>query len=222
MLIPGNFSVPQPKSKPPKIPKSALRIARIYVSQRDTTYNGRLNWNIPKHLARFSFSAPIVPSGSSPPSSLTVRVFPPGSTDGDGAPPFFACTLMPWRWVPRLPVNSSYVPLSLMLVQPPCPEPVGRRTAAAFEVELAEPIDSYATSLKNEEALLVGTERWCGIDVKASGWGRGCWVEILPDEGEEGEGGEGRWWPKGVKSWSVGAWMEDGLFDFEMPLEWKL
>jgi hypothetical protein len=121
---------------------------------------------------------------------------------------------MPWRWVPRLPVNSSYVPLSLMLVQPPCPEPVGRRTAAAFEAELAEPIDSYATSLKNEEALLVGTERWCGIDVKASGWGRGCW--------EEGEGGEGRWWPKGVKSWSVGAWMEDGLFDFEMPLEWKL
>jgi hypothetical protein len=219
MLIPGNFTVPQPSTGPLKIPKKALRIARIYVSQRTTTYNGRLNWNIPKHLARFSFSAPATPSGSSPPKALTVRVFPPGSSDGDGTSPFFACTLTPWRWVPALPINSSYVPLSLMLAQPPCPEPAGRRTAAAFEAELETPIDPYDISPKNEEAVLVGTERWCGVGLVAKSWGRGCWVEMIKTEGD---GDEGKYWPKGLKPWSVGAWLEDGHFDFGLPLEWKL
>ena len=38
LIIPGNFEVPTGGEKG----KSRLRITRIYVSQRDTTYNGRL------------------------------------------------------------------------------------------------------------------------------------------------------------------------------------
>lgn len=222
MLIPGNFTVPQPADGPPKIPKKALRIARIYVSQRTTTYNGRLNWNIPKHLARFSFSAPTTAAGASPPQSLSVRIFPPGTSDGDGVSPFFACVLTPWRWVPAIPVNTAYVPLGMMMAQPPCPEPAGRLTAAGFEADLSTAIDPYDISAKNEEAVLVGTERWCGVEVKARSKARGCWVEILPEKEDGDESREKSFWPKGVRPWSVGAWMEDGTFDFGVPLEWKL
>ncbi|KAI8933663.1 hypothetical protein NX059_009384 [Plenodomus lindquistii] len=93
MLLPGTFTILQHPTTPPKLPKSALRIAQIYVSQRTTMYNGRLNWNIPKHLARFSFSAPPTLAGQSPPASLRVQVFPPTSSDGDGVCPFFESTL---------------------------------------------------------------------------------------------------------------------------------
>ncbi|KAF2033172.1 hypothetical protein EK21DRAFT_109306 [Setomelanomma holmii] len=103
MLIPGNFSVPQPYAfsnggnEAPciKFPKKALRIARIYVSQRTTVYNGRLNWIIPKHLARFEFSAPPTTPGTKPPESLTVQVFPPDSKAGDEVKPPFRVTLTP-------------------------------------------------------------------------------------------------------------------------------
>lgn len=133
MLIPGNFSVPKCPTTPPKVSKSALRIARIYVSQRTTMYNGRLNWNIPKHLARFSFSAPPTPAGQSPPASLMIQVFPPTSEQGDGVAPFFECTLTPWTWVPALPLNTRWLPLSTMHVQPPIPERESRLESAEEE-----------------------------------------------------------------------------------------
>lgn len=121
-----------------------------------------------------------------------------------------------------MPMNTAYVPLSLVMAQPPCPEQAGQRTAAAFEAELAKPIDPYDISAKNEEAVLVGTERWCAVGVEAKSRARGCWVDMSVGENGKGEVDEGTWWPKGVKPWSVGAWIEDGVFEFGMPLEWKL
>ncbi|KAF2622987.1 hypothetical protein BU25DRAFT_414753 [Macroventuria anomochaeta] len=223
MLIPGNFNVPQPPSTPLKIPKKALRIARIYVSQRTTTYNGRLNWNIPKHLARFSFSAPVTPHGTSPPQDLTVKVFPPGTQDGDGVKPFFACKLTPWRWVPPVPVNMGWVPISMMHVQPPIPESAGHKRAVAAELEDRERglvIDPYDVSSKNEVAVAAGTDSWCAFDINGRVQrARGCWVEVfktgVTDEEE-------RYWPKGLKPWSFGGWMEDAVLEIEEPLEWKL
>ncbi|KAH7394360.1 hypothetical protein BKA66DRAFT_567310 [Pyrenochaeta sp. MPI-SDFR-AT-0127] len=235
ILIPGNFTVPQPSSTGvPKIPKKALRISRIYVSQRTTTYNGRLNWNIPKHLARFSFSAPPTLKGQAPPASLDVKVFPPGTKEGDGAPPFFACTLTPWRWVPSIPVNTKWVPISMGHVQPPVPEPAGHKAAVQAAIS-APPIDTFDINPKREEELCVGTDRWTAFDIDAKvPRARGCWVEVLEtgkkgaDEsgygtmnGNEREG-EGRWFPKGLKTWSFGGWMEDGVLDITDPLEWKL
>ncbi|KAJ4990992.1 hypothetical protein SVAN01_03563 [Stagonosporopsis vannaccii] len=221
MLIPGNFSVPIPPATPFKIPPRALRIARIYVSQRTTTYNGRLNWNIPKHLARFSFSAPATPPGASPPPNLTIRVFPPGSVDGDGIQPFFHCTLTPWRWVPAIPFNMRWSPLSLVHVQPPIPEPAGHKSAAESEVEARErgvQIDPYDISAKNEVAVAVGTERWCMFDIggrvkKA----RGCWVQgVDVERGDEG------YWPRGVGTWRVGVWCEGAVLEIGEPAVWKL
>ena len=224
MLIPGNFSVPTSSNTPPKIPKKALRIARIYVSQRTTAYNGRLNWNIPKHLARFSFSAPSTPHGASPPRDLTVKVFAPGTEDGDGVQPFFACKLTPWRWVPSVPLNMAWAPISMVHVQPPIPEPKGHRGAVEAEMEDQKRgvnIDEYDTSPKNEVAVAAGTDRWCsfGIGGKVQR-ARGCWVEVLKVGAEGGE--EKRYWLQGVKLWSFGGWMEDATLHIGEPLEWKL
>ena len=222
ILVPGNFTVPQPSNGGLlKIPKKALRISRIYVSQRTTVYNGRLNWNIPKHLARFEFSAPVMKANASPPTSLNIQVYPPDSKGGDGTAPFFKCTLTPWRWIPAIPTNTAYVPMSLLNVQPPLSEPAGRSTAATFESELDTPIDPYDISKKNEETLLVGTERWVGFELQAKCRARGCWVQTGgEDHGDEEE--EEKWWPRTLKLWSVGAWMEGGVFEIAEGLEWKL
>ncbi|OAG12102.1 uncharacterized protein CC84DRAFT_1134414 [Paraphaeosphaeria sporulosa] len=221
MLIPGNFSVPRPSTGPPQIPKKALRIARIYVSQRATMYNGRLNWNIPKHLARFEFSAPVTGEGASPPEKLTVKVFAPGTVEGDSTAPFFACRLTPWRWVPPVPVNMKYVPLKMVHVQPPIPEPAGHRRAVQAELDDGVEIDPYDVSAKNEVAVAAGTDRWCSFDIGGKVVrARGCWVEMLRSEtrGEE----EGMHFPQELKPWSVGGWMEDAILDIGKPLEWRL
>ncbi|KAF9692210.1 hypothetical protein EKO04_009851 [Ascochyta lentis] len=224
MLIPGNFSVPQLPNSPLKIPKKALRIARIYVSQRTTTYNGRLNWNIPKHLARFSFSAPVTPRGAVSPQDLTVKVFPPGTVDGDGVQPFFACKLTPWKWVPAVPVNLGWLPISMTHVQPPIPEPVGHMRAVVTEMQDKERgivVDPYEISPKNEVAVAVGTDRWCAFDIGGRVQrARGCWVEVLKPGVEGGE--EKSYWPQGLQPWRFGGWMEDAVFEIEEPVEWKL
>jgi hypothetical protein len=191
------------------------------VSQRTTTYNGRVNWNIPKHLARFSFSAPPTPAGSSPPESLTVKIFPPGSTDGDGTGPFFACTLKPFTWVPSMPVSSRWLPLSTVHAQPPLPEGMKFRSAAEGEVN-GKKIDPYDISPENEHALMAGTDRWCLFPVTSySPRVRGCWVNIHePEKNAEGEAT--KYWPQSVTPWSVGAWMEETEMGILEPSQWKL
>jgi hypothetical protein len=221
MLIPGNFSVPQPANGPPTVPKKALRIARIYVSQRTTTYNGRLNWNIPKHLARFEFSAPVTARGATPPEKLTVKVFAPGTVEGDGTAPFFACTLSPWRWIPAVPINMKYVPLNMVQVQPPIPEPAGHKRAIEAEMNGGVKIDPYDISAKNEVAVAAGTDRWCSFDIGGKVVrARGCWVEML--HSKTGGKEEGKYFPQDLKPWSMGGWMEEAVLDIGEPLEWKL
>jgi hypothetical protein len=228
MIIPGNFSVPQLSNGPPKIPKAALRIARIYVSQRTTTYNGRLNWNIPKHLARFSFSAPPTPTGSSPPDSLTIKVYPAGTEEGDGVGPFFACTLKPWRWLPSIPFSTDWFPLGTTHAQPPLPE--ASFFTKAVEMQANGPhIDAYDINPEFEAGLMAGTDRWRAFPIHTYvPRARGCWVTVHR-AGEEVEGsanaalGEAeKYWPQDIKPWSFGAWMEDAELGIPVPLEWTL
>ena len=221
LFAPGIFTVPQPSAGHPKIPKKALRIARIYVSQRTTTYNGRMNWNIPKHLARFEFSAPVTKRGEAPPEKQTVKVFAPGTEQGDGTAPFFACTFQPWRWVPAIPFNMKYAPMSVRQVQPPIPEPAGFKSAVEAELNSDGKIDPYDISAKNEVAVAPGTDVWRSYDVSGKvARMRGCWAEVLPSisGGEEA----GKYFPQGLQPWSVGGWMEEAELIIEKPLEWKL
>ncbi|KAK3638075.1 hypothetical protein LTR56_013285 [Elasticomyces elasticus] len=115
LVIPGTFDVSGGSQKG----KARRRISRIYVNQRETTYNGRKNWNIPKHLARFEFSAPPVAKGASPPSDLTVSVYPHDAGISDK--PFFRATLTPARYLPTFPLDTAWLPLNMTFVQPPIP-----------------------------------------------------------------------------------------------------
>jgi hypothetical protein len=207
LAIPGSFKVPPSPNQPPKIPKNAMRVCRIYVSQRTTVYNGRLNWNIAKHLARFDFSHPPTPAGSSPPTELTLKVFPAGSQHGDGVLPFFACTLTPFTWIPAMPVNTSWMPLDMTQVLPPIP---------------------YDINPETEASLLVGTDQWTAFPMSAKvARARGCWVkvhELGKDPGEDIRAVEkaSKYWPQGIQPWSIGAWMEDSVMEVPVPTEWKL
>jgi hypothetical protein len=223
LLMPGTFSVPQPLHRPPKIPKNAQRVSRIYVSQRTTAYNGRLNWNIPKHLARFVFSAPRTPKGGHPPSSLTVEVFPPGTKQDDGVRPFFTCTLTPWTWVPALTVNTRYIPKTMVIVQPPIPETADHRVAA--KEALAGPnIDPYNLDPTKELSIYVGTTRWCAFSVAARvSRARGCWVEVLSEKWKMSERDkEETRFPSDLKPWRVGGWCEEVEWTIGKPVEWEL
>ncbi|PSN71640.1 hypothetical protein BS50DRAFT_232553 [Corynespora cassiicola Philippines] len=228
MLIPGNFSVPKPQDGPPKIPKKALRICRIYVSQRTTVYNGRINWNIPKHLARFSFSAPPTSAGTSPPKTLDVKVFAPGSQDGDGTSPFFSCTLQPFRWLPSFPFSSRYMPLSTVLVQPPLPAAKGFDSEDSEDPE-PEKVDPYDLNPRLEGQVLAGTNRWCTFPINAySPRLRGCWVTVHAPSKDGEQGAEtveqaNKYWAPDAKPWAIGTWMEDAEMTIPAPsLEWKL
>jgi hypothetical protein len=225
-IIPGNFTVPPSPNQPPKIPKKAMRVCRIYVSQRTTVYNGRLNWNIAKHLARFDFSHPPTPSGSPPPAELTFKVFPAGSKDGDGALPFFACTLTPFTWIPPVPINTSWMPLNMTQVLPPIPAAAGHNEAVAVESEDSK-IDPYDINPRTEASLLVGTENWTAFPINAKSRARGCWVKVHelgkdPNEDIRAVEEASKYWPQGVQPWSIGAWMEDSVMEIPQPIEWKL
>lgn len=73
--------------------QEGLRVSRIYVSQKYTAWNGRTNWNIPKHLARFDWIY-----GAD--GSASVKIYP-YDTAGDASEsrpsekPFFQMTFAP-------------------------------------------------------------------------------------------------------------------------------
>lgn len=120
-----------------------LKLTRIYVSQEKTCWNGRkselslhilfdqgryeglikyrwnTDWNIPKHLARFTFQD--FPNGAT-----RISVYPM-ETDNTGVEskitetPFFSATYKPLSYTPSFPASTGafkYLGLDLSLVQP--------------------------------------------------------------------------------------------------------
>ena len=102
---------------------------------------GRRNWNVPKHLAKFTFTPSETVTGGT-----EIRIYAPTHIDGQqdtifNVKPFFAALVQPSMLpIPALPLNLTYSPMSLVLVQPPL-----------------EQSDSV------EKDGLVGTKRWCSI-----------------------------------------------------------
>ncbi|KAF1808178.1 hypothetical protein P152DRAFT_462832 [Eremomyces bilateralis CBS 781.70] len=185
MIVPGSYQVPGHGSK--------RRIARIYVNQKETTYNGRTNWNIPKHLARFAFSAPATKTGSKPPESLHVAVFPPSESATES---FFSVTLKPFRRFPAVPFSSRYLPVSISLTQPPIPS--------------------------GEADYLVGTDTWAEYGIGSStGRTRGAWVEVHPPADDQANREATKWWPTSVKPVAFGVWMENVTVDIGEATRWK-
>ncbi|KAK7691486.1 hypothetical protein QCA50_004885 [Cerrena zonata] len=176
--IPGAFSVPQTSMK-------KLRITRIYVSAKESVYNGRKNWNIPKTVAHFEFTPN--PKATSPDvlpySKITV------SSPSDPEHPFFAINITPSRFLskPWLPYDSSWTPLDTYLVQPPLPE-----------------------SPKWREDALIGTNRWWGIDPLMKGKAAVIWGE----GGLEGDKYGDNVGIPDLNPWKMGLWLKDFMLDF--------
>ncbi|KAI9779112.1 MAG: hypothetical protein M1816_003756 [Peltula sp. TS41687] len=166
VLMPGVFDVSSAGSS---TTKQHGRITRIYVDQRDTCYNGRKNWGIPKHLARFSFSQP--PGESS--SSLKVEVFPPHPTSA--STPFLTVRLQRMRWVPSFPFStklSPYLGLEPALVQPRLE---ASRKPGQEELTASEGWSRFAPWMYSPKVSLA----WA--DVKRDvGSGQGWWPDVRP------------------------------------------
>ncbi|KAL4902045.1 hypothetical protein BDW74DRAFT_187037 [Aspergillus multicolor] len=106
ILIPGRAVNPNTK-------KAEMRISNIYVSTEASVWNGRRNWNIPKHRANFVFTP--LPNKN----ATELRVFHPPNTPAplDSSRPFFTVVLqnssLPSIPLPRLaPIPIVQPPLS--------------------------------------------------------------------------------------------------------------
>jgi len=135
LYIPGTFETPTGGAN--------LRITRIYVSTDASIYNGRKNWNICKHKARFAFTN-LEPEAKSK-SPVKIEVFPPSPPD---AKPFFSAVAAPASYIPSFPFTTSIIPMNLTLVNPPLPDG------------------------GSANPLVAGTEHWVSIDPHMKGWGR--------------------------------------------------
>jgi hypothetical protein len=100
-------------------------ISLPFIQHQDTIMN--LHWNIPKHLANFTFTDH--PDGS---VSIAVHPLQPNSQGVESIPsktPFFSATYKPMSHSPSFYSTTNwakYVGLGLKLVAPPLPEGKGQ------------------------------------------------------------------------------------------------
>ncbi|KAH6707940.1 hypothetical protein BKA61DRAFT_558607 [Leptodontidium sp. MPI-SDFR-AT-0119] len=215
VLVPGKFEYEvDAKDKDGNLKREVrrnLRVTKIYVSQEATCWNGRNNWNIPKHLADFEFK-PL------PNNAVRISVYPlespsSGSERMRSKSPFFTAVYMPIGYAPSFPLSTAaakYVGVDLTLVQPPLP-----------------------SDINSSGVELVGTEQWCSVmphewSSKASlGWwdlkrGEATEEDALLHTGrdtEEQETGHENWWP-GLSRWRIGLMMEDATINFPEGKHW--
>ncbi|OAA37886.1 hypothetical protein NOR_06963 [Metarhizium rileyi] len=176
------------------------RISRIYVSQKHSCYNGRLNWNTPKHLARFDWDM-------GPDDSITVKIYPHDTDDDDGddtesaasARPFFQASWSPVRFMPSFPFATAWVGrlgLDTTLVMPPLPRGNG------------------------SQGELPGTDAWRAlVPSQYSRRTRLGWFDIAQRD-PDGRllGPYENFWP-GLARWQLGLKMEDADLRFDPPLD---
>ncbi|KAI0075586.1 hypothetical protein K474DRAFT_1370916 [Panus rudis PR-1116 ss-1] len=180
---PGKFKVPPTG-------KSALRITRIYVSGKETTYNGRKNWNIPKQLAHFEFTPNPEAKGPSALPYTRISVSPVDDT----SKPFFVVNLKPTLFLSNahIPFNTKYLPLDLTITHPPLPEDPNWK-----------------------ESAQVGTDRWWSLLFGMTGkagllWGEGGL--------EGGKFGNDVGFPD-VRLIKLGMWLRDFRLSFPIGEE---
>ncbi|KAJ2899564.1 hypothetical protein MKZ38_002997 [Zalerion maritima] len=210
IVAPGSYTWTEEKkgsdSTVTKKTRRNIRISRIYVSQKYTCWNGRKNWNIPKHLASFEFT-------DNPDGSVTVQVYPhdlhPSTDPAESKPstvPFLTATMKSVPFVPSFPATTSLagmIGMDISLVQPPLPEGNGSQDE------------------------LPGTSDWARILPVQKSWKtHAVWVDLkqedLPAGATTPKGMEGRaenFFP-GLSRWILGARMDDATIDLEAGKHW--
>ncbi|KAI4162933.1 MAG: hypothetical protein LQ342_003444 [Letrouitia transgressa] len=229
-ILPGYFEQGASTIERHTQPKRYLRITGIWVNSEASLVNGRRNWNIPKHLARFEFVLSDPKNPHSPPASVKVfSVAPSNLTVTDGAPgnnvgpesldkgaPFFAARFQCVPYFPAFPFRSSwmsYFGFPSGLLQPPIP--------------VGEP-----------PALEMGTETWkYSQPALTTGKAKLFWIDMKQEDGGESQGSRAaanttdgnntlsnkcngkpseNWWP-GMRRWQIGLWCPDATLTLGTP-----
>ncbi|KAF4124799.1 hypothetical protein GMORB2_5465 [Geosmithia morbida] len=196
VLIPGFHEYTVEEAGGRRATKKNARITRIYVSQEHTCWNGRKNWNVPKHLASFDFRDNVD-------GSTTIKVFA-NDTAGDAteasadSKPLFQGTFTSFPYIPAIPSSTSmlkYVGLDATLVQPPLPDGKGSR------------------------GELPGTDRWCAVfPAMYSPRTSLGWIDVR-QPGEVSSCTQDNFWP-GLKPWQLAVKMDDAEIDFGIGMHW--
>ncbi|KLO17694.1 hypothetical protein SCHPADRAFT_157044 [Schizopora paradoxa] len=186
--IPGAFTSPEGHGDG----EPHLRITRIYVSENNPAliYNSRLNWNVPKHPARFEFE-------ELSNSETKISVYPPVTNDGatvgestDVPPIFSAVVSKAANFLPSIPFSTTFLPFDTTVVLPPLPT-------------------------SPSHPAIIGTDSWKSFSSVMRGKVRFIWVK--PGEIKDADGipqfGDGVEFPK-IKPWSLGMyWLPGTTFE---------
>lgn len=189
MILPGKFGF-EVDVAGKRAKKSKLRITRIYVSQRNTTWNGRTSgctsggadadWNIPKHLARFDFV-------EHADGSADCKVFPLAEPS---ATPVFQARFVPTPYLPGLPVSTraaGWLGVDLELAQPPVPAGESEATPEMMAAAREQGDAGGASEL-------AGTDKWCSSTPYQ--YSAGCkmgWMDLKQADGSNFLPGARRW-----------------------------
>ncbi|KAF5562511.1 hypothetical protein FNAPI_3158 [Fusarium napiforme] len=168
------------------------------------TNKGYLDWNVPKHLAKFDWT-------DNSNGSTTVKIYPHDTLPTDSASsesaspdptPFFQATFKSIRYAPSFPFRTSwinYLGFDTTLVFPPLPEGSG------------------------SQGELPGTDQWCSVVPQQST--SKCmlgWFDVEQHRDEEGKltGEFENFWP-GWSKWQIGIKMENSVIEFDHPETWE-
>lgn len=217
-IIPGAYTYQVQDKNGKWVEKKSPRVTRIYVSQKDTLYNGRLSqshffsspqhhdrlltsmhqdWNIPKHLAKFEWRD--LPNGAK-----QCKVFP-HDTSGDAnesspsTTPLFQASFKTVPLVPSFPLSTKwfeYFGVSTALVQPPVPQ--------------------------GAQPEIVGTKEWCrSPSIQSSSKTHVGWMDLRQRD-EEGKltGLFENFFP-GLGRWQLAVRMDNADFDIKEGEHWR-
>lgn len=157
-----------------------------------------VDWNIPKHLAKFEFKE--LPGGV-----ISLAVF---AEEIQSTSPFFRITYKPIPFTPTIPASTSLaklIGLDLTLVQPPLPN---------GDVEELPGTDDWCSIMPFVSSRKTSLE-WCDLKQKVTE--EDALLDVPP---LDSPGGYENWWP-GLNRWKLGLRMEDATVDFPAGEHWK-
>ncbi|KAK2036551.1 hypothetical protein LZ31DRAFT_483416 [Colletotrichum somersetense] len=207
LIVPGffNYNYTEPASGLSK-ERTNVRVSRIYVSQKYTCWSGRINWNIPKHLARFDWT-------ENEQGETAVKVYPHDTT---GDPSESKPAGKPWFQARFKPLLPGVLPFSTDLYK-----------ILGVNATLAQPPLPYAKTNLDE---LAGTNHWAATVPEQVTNHASLGIFDLNQEGGDAEDNLGtnavgdeyfpNFWP-GLQRSHPGTKMENTTITFNAPEIWK-
>jgi len=186
--------------------RTNVRVSRIYVSQKYTCWNGRINWNIPKHLARFDWT-------EDEHGETAVKIYPHDTT---GDPRESKPAGKPWFQAKFKPSLPGVLPFSTDLYK-----------ILGVNATLAQPPLPYANTSLGE---LAGTSHWAATVPEQVTDSASLGIFDLNQEGGDVEGNLGtnavgdenfpNFWP-GLLRFHPGIKLENATITFNAPEIWN-